>query len=168
MSIIKQSRPYGNRASGNQPSPALPARSRQRGQALLELALLLPLLLLLTIGIIEIGRLAYYSIEVSNAARSGAQYGTQSLAAAANNANITTAAQNDVPDIGNSMTVSSTQTCGCAADTLGACPVGGGACTYPMVYLRVTTQYTLNSLFNYPGIPNSFTVTGNFAMPVRQ
>ena len=141
--------------------------SSERGQALLELSLILPLLLLLTVGIIEIGRLAYYSIEVSNAARSGAQYGTQSLAAAANTPNIITAAQNDVPDIGAGLSVSTAQTCGCAANTLS--PVcGGGGCPYPMVYLTVTTQYTWNSLFHYPGIPVSFILIGNSAMPVRQ
>src|SRR6202030_1537506 len=57
--------------------------SKEKGQALLELALLLPFLLLLTIVIIEVGRLAYYSIEVSGAARAGVQYATQSLALAA-------------------------------------------------------------------------------------
>jgi len=54
--------------------------SKQCGQAMLELALVLPVLLLLTIGLIEFGRVAYYSIEVSDAARAGAQYGAQSLA----------------------------------------------------------------------------------------
>jgi Flp pilus assembly protein TadG len=141
--------------------------SRQSGQALLELALLVPFLLLLALGIIEIGRLAYYSIEVANAARSAAQYGTQSLADAANTASIIAAAQNDAPDIGVNLNVTPLVSCGCAAAALTTvCPVGG--CAYPLVYLTVTTQYTLSSLFRYPGIPTTFNLTGNSAMPVRQ
>jgi len=141
--------------------------SRQSGQALLEMALLVPFLLILALGIIEIGRLAYYSIEVANAARSAAQYGTQSLADAANTANIIAAAQNDAPDIGVNLNVTPQVSCGCAANALTTvCPVGG--CAYPLVYLTVTTQYTLNSLFRYPGIPTTFNLTGNSAMPVRQ
>ena len=43
--------------------------ANQSGQSLLEIALLLPFLLLLTIGIIEVGRYAYISVLVGNAAR---------------------------------------------------------------------------------------------------
>jgi Flp pilus assembly protein TadG len=41
------------------------------GQSVAEMALLTPLLLLMLVGTIEIGRFAYYGIEVSNAARAG-------------------------------------------------------------------------------------------------
>ena len=65
------------------------------GQTVVEVALLLPLLLLLLVGVIEIGRYAYFDILISNAARAGAQYGAQSLIQAADVAGIRTAAQND-------------------------------------------------------------------------
>src|SRR5580692_10049080 len=65
------------------------------GQSLIEVALLLPLLLLLLVGTIEIGRFAYYAILVANSARAGAQYGSQSLVTSADTAGITTAAKND-------------------------------------------------------------------------
>ena len=55
--------------------------SRERGQSFIELTLILmPILLVLTVGIIEIGRLAYYQIEVSNAARAGRSTGPKFLA----------------------------------------------------------------------------------------
>jgi len=150
------------------PSPSSKGRSRERGQALIVLGLLLPLLLLLAVGIIEIGRLAYFAIEVSNAARAGAQFGTQSLAAAADSADITDAAQNDAPDIGANLNVTPTASCGCTAATAigGGCP--GSGCSYPLVYLTVTTQYDLHTLFHYPGIPTRFSLTGTSVMPVRQ
>ena len=48
------------------------------GVAAVELAIILPLILFSLIAVIELGRLAYYSIEVSNAAHAGAAYGAQS------------------------------------------------------------------------------------------
>ncbi|MDY6867183.1 MAG: TadE/TadG family type IV pilus assembly protein [Chloroflexota bacterium] len=46
----------------------------QRGQSLLEMVLLLPLLLVLVIGALEFGRLFYTKIVITNAAREGAYY----------------------------------------------------------------------------------------------
>ena len=47
---------------------------RPRGQALVEFALLLPLLLLLILGAMDIGRMFYTKIVITNAAREGANY----------------------------------------------------------------------------------------------
>src|SRR5689334_16870203 len=49
-------------------------RHTSRGQALIELALILPLLLLLIVNVVNFGGLLYAWITVSNAARAGAQY----------------------------------------------------------------------------------------------
>jgi hypothetical protein len=148
------------------------SRVRERGQSLVELAFVLPLLLLLLVGIIEIGRFAYYSILVANAARAGAQYGAQSLATAADIAGISTAGANDAQGIvaPNTLTVSSTQRCGCSSAALGACgalaiciPPG-----HPLVYVQVTAVGTFNSLFNYPGLPGPLNVTSVQEMRVSQ
>ncbi|HAA89854.1 MAG TPA: pilus assembly protein TadE [Peptococcaceae bacterium] len=50
-------------------------RRSQRGQALAEFALILPLLLLLVFGIIEFGRIFYSYLMVTQAAREGARLG---------------------------------------------------------------------------------------------
>lgn len=47
---------------------------RSRGQSLIEFALVLPLLLVLIISAIEIGRLFFTKIVITNAAREGAYY----------------------------------------------------------------------------------------------
>ena len=47
--------------------------SNQHGQALVELALILPVLLLLIFGIIEFGRIYASNIMINNAAREGAR-----------------------------------------------------------------------------------------------
>ena len=54
----------------------------ERGQAIVEMALALPLLVGLLLGVIEIGRYAYLAIIVADAARTGAVYGAQNLVAA--------------------------------------------------------------------------------------
>jgi Flp pilus assembly protein TadG len=138
--------------------------SRATGQTVVELAMLLPLLLLLLVGLLEIGRYAYFDILISNAARAGAQYGAQSLIQAADVAGIRTAAQNDGLA---AMTITSQQECGCNAGALGGCP-SGGVCPLPLVYVQVTATDTYNSLFRYPGIPRSMTLTSTVTMRVSQ
>ncbi len=48
--------------------------SRPKGQALIEMALLLPFLLVLIVGALEFGRLFFTQIVITNAAREGAYY----------------------------------------------------------------------------------------------
>ncbi len=48
----------------------------ENGQALVEMALILPLFLLLLFGVIEMGRIGYAYVSVSNAAREGGRVAT--------------------------------------------------------------------------------------------
>jgi Flp pilus assembly protein TadG len=142
----------------------------QGGQSLLELALVLPMLLLLLVGTIEIGRFAYYSIVVSNAARAGAQYGAQNLTTAADLAGMQTAANNDANIAG--LTVTPIVQCGCTGTAVGlsgACPAA--LCilpNHPLVYVQVTATRSVSSLFSYPGIPANVTLTSTEKMRVAQ
>jgi Flp pilus assembly protein TadG len=152
--------------AGTRPRRALALTPDQRGQSIVELALVTPLLLLLLVGTIEVGRFAYYSIVVSNAARAGAQYGAQSLATAADTAGISTAAKNDAQNI-TGLTVTSSQLCGCSGAGLsGNCPATG--CAHALVYVKVTAAGSFTSLFSYPGIPKTFDVTSTEKMRVAQ
>ena len=77
-----------------------------RGSAFIELAIALPLISLVLIGAAELGRIAYFAIEVSDAARAGVAYGAQRLAYAEDtgslasgiNDGIAVAAMDDVDD----------------------------------------------------------------------
>jgi Flp pilus assembly protein TadG len=51
----------------------------QRGQSIVELALLLPLFLIVILGIIEVGRLWWTQQALTNAAREGVRYSSQTL-----------------------------------------------------------------------------------------
>lgn len=52
-------------------------RRRERGQAVVEFALILPLMILLVLIAIDFGRLFYTYVGMTNAAREGAAYGSQ-------------------------------------------------------------------------------------------
>ena len=54
--------------------PSRPRTSRSRGQALVELALVTPVLLLLLLGALDLGRVFYARISVTNAAREAALF----------------------------------------------------------------------------------------------
>jgi hypothetical protein len=49
------------------------AISRRRGQSLVEMAMVLPVLTFLTFGLLDFGRAYYYQVAVTNAAREGAR-----------------------------------------------------------------------------------------------
>lgn len=51
-------------------------RGRAEGQELVELGLLIPVLLLVAFGVLDLGRLFHAYITITNSAREGARYGT--------------------------------------------------------------------------------------------
>lgn len=167
----------------------------QKGQALVELALVTPLLLALALGVIEIGRYAYVAILVGNAAHAGAAYGAQSAVTAADRNGIETAAENDFRDNGQNVTDLDVQGgfagasyAGCTCDSQGTgnpsppqpsfCnppPVGAnntaGSCRSGeqwVVVVSVEATGRFRSLFNYPGIPRRITVDKTATMRVSQ
>ena len=64
-------RPPGNRFTALMVKSLL---SRERGQELVEFALMLPFLLLILIGIIDLGRTFHAAITIANSSRTGARY----------------------------------------------------------------------------------------------
>ena len=137
------------------------------GAALTELVIVAPLLLILLIGLIEVGRFAQYSILVANAARAGVQYGAQDLGTAGDVTGIQTAAQNDANVTG--LTVTPIKFCQCADGTASACLQTD--CPTPnhrLVFVQVDVSGTIPSLLNYPGVPASQTVTSRAVMRVAQ
>lgn len=148
------------------------------GQAFVELALVLPIFILLLVGIAEVGRLAYASIEVSNAARAGVAYAAQSHTTAQDATNIQLAATQDAPNV-SSLTATTSQSCACesSAGAMGASvactaiSTAAGSCPSPsriVLYVQVTTSAPVNTIFHFPGIPNSVTLRGFASMRAEQ
>lgn len=138
------------------------------GQALLEVALLLPLLLLMLIGVIEIGRAAYVSIIVSNAAHAGALYGAQNPATAADNAGTVQAALKDGQDV-SGLTATATHLCTCSSGSSAPnCALSDCASGRLIEYVQVNTSAVFYPLFHYPGMPASFKLKGQSVVRVEQ
>ena len=68
---------------------------------MIEFALILPVLALLLIGVIEIGRFTYFSVLAANAARAGAQYGAQGPTTAGDSTGMIAAATQDGQSLSN-------------------------------------------------------------------
>ena len=156
----------------------------ESGQSLAEVALVASLLLLLLLGVTDLGRYAYISILVGNAARAGAAFGAQGLAQSADTTDIQTAAYNDFQHNGqsvSSLTVSSSDSCGCdngGTVTTAACTgcaagatTGCGSCAsggHWVVMVSVTASGTYSGLFQYPGVPSSIAISRMCTMRVAQ
>ena len=152
----------------------------ESGQSLIEFALMLPVLCLLLVGIIEIGRAAAVSIAVHNAATAAAEYGSQNEATAQDIPGMINNASQDanLPGLGN-MTMTATAMYGCTCDNgagtsctnpvpQGSCPTidcGGGLV---VECVQVNTTATWDALFHYPGVPERYHTDGVAVMRVRR
>ena len=137
------------------------------GQSLLEFAVIVPVLMLLLVSVIELGRLAYLSILVSNAAHAGVQYGAQNLAYAADNNGMQNAALSDGQNIAG-LTAVATHYCSCADGSSSDCQPGDCVGSHRLVYVQVNTTGQFQPLLNYPGVPSSYTLNSQAVMRVAQ
>lgn len=142
----------------------------EAGQALVELALVFSIFILLLVGAAEFGRLAYDAIEVSNAARAGASYGSLTHITASDYANIELLATQDAGNL-TGVTATVTNSCVCSTGGTLVCSNALASCPSPariIEYVQVNTSATVGPLFNYPGLPHTFTLTGQSIMRVEQ
>lgn len=153
---------------------ALPRWQRESGASVVEVALLTPLLVLILFGMLDLGRWVFLGLEVTSAARAGVQYGSLSQSNAHNSSGITTAAQNDVPDITGLIVTPNTSSCWCAnaPGTVVTCstsyPYTACSNSSQIVLLKVTTSATYTPWFAIPPFKTTFTITGEAMMPTGQ
>jgi Flp pilus assembly protein TadG len=140
---------------------------RSRGQASVELALSLPLLLMMFLVVVETGRAFYIAISVANAARAGVQYGSQNLTTAGDSAGMQTAATNDAPNIAG-ITATATHFCVCSDGTASTCAATDCAGSHRLLYTQVTTSAPYSPLINFMGALPTMTVPGSATMRVAQ
>lgn len=141
--------------------------TRTRGQASVELALSLPLLLMMFLVVVETGRAFYIAISVANAARAGVQYGSQNLSTAADNAGMQAAASNDAPNLAG-MTATATHFCKCSDGSASTCLSTDCAGSHRLLYTQVKTSASYSPLINFMGILPKITVPGKAVMRVVQ
>lgn len=139
------------------------------GQSLVEIAVTLPILTILLLGGAELSRLAYASIEVTNAAQAAVQYGDQNIGFAADQPGMLAAAQEDASNLsGLTLANSSQYQCSSAPGTY--ITVTNTSCQGSQIeeILTVTTSATFNPLIHLPGLPATFTITGQATQMVLE
>lgn len=149
---------------------SLAATGNDFGQALVELALMFPIFILLLVGAAEFGRLAYAAIEVSSAARAGAAYGAQTHLTASDTPGIQLAATQDAPNV-TGVIATASNSCACSSGGTVSCTYALSLCPSPariIEYVNVNTTATVDTIFNYPGLPHTYTLTGQATMRVEQ
>jgi len=140
--------------------------SSARGSAIVELALALPLLVLILVGTIDFARAFHTAMVLQNSARAGAQYGAQSTSFASNTSGmISTAKTSASTDLG-AIDATAEETCYCASNTdpnvgnpspntcAGTCTTG-----HLVVSVKVTAGASFSTITRFPGIPHTFRIS---------
>jgi Flp pilus assembly protein TadG len=143
------------------------SRELERGQALIETAVTLPLLLFMLFGAVEFAMASYASIEVSNAALAGARYGAQNSADAGDTTGIQNAASSDAPNITLGTTTVS-HSCICSNGGASTCQPTDCPTSNIETILTVQTQARFDPGFHFLGLPTAFTLHGRAVQKVLQ
>ena len=145
--------------------------SWHKGQGFVELAVSMVLLSLLLLLACDFGRMFYAYVTVSNAARSGAQFGAQSVINAANSNGIKSAVTNDSSNITLASGSPAVSQCTCisTATVVAQCASSYNCSDNPeATYVTVTVATPFTTLGSYPGLPNPITLTKTAEMQVLQ
>jgi Flp pilus assembly protein TadG len=127
----------------------------QKGQVMLELAMVTPVLMLLCYGAMDLSRVYRGALVAAGAARAGVHFASQSDSSGDDMAGIIAAAKQDAQNASN-VTVAVEQYCTCA--------LGGEAvsctttCSTKSKYVKVTAQVPFSATLSLPGVPSSFNV----------
>jgi TadE-like protein len=153
---------------------------REGGQALIETALSSLFLMLLLLGAVEMGMVAYAAIEVANSAKAAAQYAAMNGGAWTANGGLDTvgmlnAAQADAGNLVAKISFSTapTYTCSCTGAGVADCgppgPPTGCSGSHLLVSITVKTQAVYRPLIRFPGSNfTSVTLTGRAEQEVLQ
>lgn len=141
---------------------------RQRGAALLELALIVTALSILVVGAADFGRIAYMAMALTHAARAGAMTGSQS----ASDSNNFTAMQNAASasasaDIG-TIVATASRSCECdvggVVTVMGSCPPGGVCAGIVRIRVSVTASDTFKLVRPFMRLPTNVVISRTAVM----
>ena len=143
--------------------PKVPAarQTHRSGGAIIELAVALPLLILICIGVMDFGRVYFTSVAVANAARAGAEWGiTYPQSSPFKPVDQQNFAKLDGAEAG-AITVTSSTECKCGATTVtcNSTTDCGGGFGPPAIWVTVTASKSVAMLLSYPGLANSISIT---------
>jgi Flp pilus assembly protein TadG len=125
-----------------------PASRNRRGAAVVELAVLVPLLAFLFVIAIDFGRIYHYSLTLQNCARAGALYASDPYVAHESPfASTEEAALADATNISPAPTITTTS----------------GTDAFGRPYVEVSAAYHFSTFTQFPGVPNE-TITRSVRM----
>ena len=138
-------------------------RRRRRGAAAVELAIVLPVLMVIVVGCVDFGRFLYYYIAVTNAAEEGAAFGSLNPPAnygvsGGTSAGWETAVQNAAVGEAPGLRMNGSSAPISASNVTVVDPPQNGV-------VQVTVSYTFQTILQYPWLPPSFPVSRTVAMP---
>ena len=157
-----------NRRTSNKAAKACRRCWAARGQSYVEFAVAVPVLAFILIIVVTLGRLFYTYIGIINAARAGAQYGSNSVITAADAAGMKAAAKQDGANVANLTVTASECTCGTATASIPAC--SSSFCTNDPQgnYVIVNAQAPFSTVSAFPGVPSTITLKSQAVMQVQQ
>ena len=138
----------------------------ERGQSLVETAMVFPVLIAMAVGSVEMSRVVRGSIAIANAAKAGAQYATQSGYTAQDTTGIATAASNEASNL--TITTTSSIACVCSDGSASTCQNTDCSTSHLEETVTVNTQATMTQVIQLPGLPRSYTVKGIAIQRVMQ
>jgi len=127
------------------------------GASFVELALVLPLFLLMLIPVVDLGRGFYAAIEVASAAHAGALYGVENPSDTDGMVQAAKAGASNLSGV----TATAKYGCECSDGTSDVASCSSTpSCTYNYVtYVDVTVTSPYKTVFGYPGLPSSINIT---------
>jgi len=138
-------------------------RKGQRGNATMELSVVLPFVLLGVLGITDFARLGFQSIALANAARAGAAYASHSPQHMNDTTGIQTAVLNELSDTvaPADVNLEIQKYCSCPDGSTVSCDSGvcGMDAATRRTYIRVRVAKSYEPFFEYPGLPKHLTLT---------
>ena len=137
-------------------------RKNQNGNAVVEFALILPVLLIMGLGLVDAGRAIGANARLGTGVESGLRY---ALADAYADAEISGAAIDGSRYVEGEASVDVSRFCECpdgsAVDCSGTCAQG-----YKRIYVQIAMAHTQDTLFSYPVLGSSITVNRTGALQI--
>ena len=144
----------------------LQRKRRERGSAMIELALSVVLLLMILTGVIEFGRMFYFAEEVASAARAGVQYALVNPGSASSLTSLQTAATNDAVDT-TGLTATASETCECDSGSAVDCTTGTCVSGSVRTYVKVVAKAPFKTIGTYKWIPRPINVSAQATIRVK-
>jgi Flp pilus assembly protein TadG len=122
------------------------------------------LLCFIALGTVDFGRVSYMAMALTNAARAGAIYGSQSLAKSNDLSGMETAARGSAAaDIG-VISTSTSRSCECQIGSatptvMGSCPPVGTCTGTVRIRVKVIASKTFTMIKAFPGLPGTVSLS---------